>query len=1181
MKKRISLVLISLLLLSSFLLSSCDLMVGTGNGGDTTQPVTAPSVVSCQKVSSDGLVDTWRITFSDDSVAEFTVTNGAAGAAGAQGTPGAAGAAGHSPTVTSCEKITTTAEGDVYRITFSDNVTADFTVRRGENGTPPTVTACQRVTGTATEDVYRIFFSDGATADFKVQKGKDGKAPLFKQENGELFVSYDESAWTSLGNVRGEAGSSVTVRSCEKVATAGLVDTWRITFSDGSAADFSVTNGADAGGSGDEAEASRIQLLVGELVKTYEVLSSTVSDGGDTTVAKNAHSAVIITGWAGPMTKEVMFGDSDKVLGINLNQFGFFTGETGYNLSENKMVTLEIQIRKPGTENPTSTYTSTLHKSYTATVLTNGTDDYTVNVEIPKSDLADFEDDEVFIFGLNVIGSDGVRLSTSENASYFFTPTLMDGSSQYRYTGYYTKDTAGAGLSDSSRLFAPDMSFLHGYEARVTLPPATAPSVVSCDKVATVGMQDTWRITFSDGSTADFTVTNGAGGGGAEWESIVNRVNLLAEALVKKEVVGNSSVTDGGKTTIPLDKTNTLIKGWGGPMTKEIMFGAADKLIALKLNQFAFFTQPAGAIPSVGEEITLEIEIRKATAPNASSLFKKYTATLVTNGRDDYLVEVEIPASDFASFGEDQIFILGLNPVSDSFVRLSPSYSDAYAIEETTYDVGSGARPSYCIYYTANVNPSLSTVGVYPDITFVTGYRDVVNVPTGGTATPEEEEEMDLLKLPEQYDLVVGDTFELFYKGITYCLDSDVFAYELSYSDKVSRGSNYSRKYIWKPAAADVGVHTLTIAVRDNLGNVLDEETVKINVVPRPTSPDTEKNVLIVGDSLTSGGLWVGELYRRLCGTGGTPAGDGLTNINFLGTREVSGTDGKVRYEGFGGWGFKSYTTAYTGREYFRYVTIDPATVNYTDLVQHSCYTDDQNQIWKLETIERTRLKLIHVDKNGYTSESLKPLATSGTLTLYSGDSTVSSIPYTDARAAEGNPFWNATAGKVDFTSYAKAQGLDVDNGEGIDEFIIFVGWNHTESTRAQFKTMAKELVDLMHAEFPECHVTLVTLQLPSRDGFGSSYGINWNYYAKMGVVYDFADVYAEIAAESKYSSFVSVVSLAGQFDAEYNYPTYQDNGNTRYPLPNTLQSNGVHPNDAGRYQIADAVYRHLATRLQ
>ena len=283
-----------------------------------------------------------------------------------------------------------------------------------------------------------------------------------------------------------------------------------------------------------------------------------------------------------------------------------------------------------------------------------------------------------------------------------------------------------------------------------------------------------------------------------------------------------------------------------------------------------------------------------------------------------------------------------------------------------------------------------------------------------------------------------------------------------------------------------------------------------------------------------------------------------------------------MRYEGYGGWNYNSYTTAYTLRNYFRYVDIDPAVTDYTKLAQHSVYRDGQGQYWKVETIERTRLKLICVTSNGATNVDAKEMHASGTLNLYSGDTTVTSIPYTNAVAAEGNPFWNATTGKVDFTSYAQAQEVD-----SIDEFIIFLGWNHYEDTPAKFKSRAKELVDLMHAEFPECHITLVTLQLPSRDGFGTNYGINWNYYERMNMVYDFAEVYEEIAADAKYSSFVSVVSLAGQFDAEYNYPTEKDNGNTRYPLPGTLQSNGVHPNDAGRYQIADAVYRHLCTRLQ
>ena len=42
-----------------------------------------------------------------------------------------------------------------------------------------------------------------------------------------------------------------------------------------------------------------------------------------------------------------------------------------------------------------------------------------------------------------------------------------------------------------------------------------------------------------------------------------------------------------------------------------------------------------------------------------------------------------------------------------------------------------------------------------------------------------------LLRLPTHYDLVVGDTFELFFKGITYCLNSDVYDYTVAYADKI------------------------------------------------------------------------------------------------------------------------------------------------------------------------------------------------------------------------------------------------------------------------------------------------------------------------------------------------------------------------------------------------------------
>ena len=55
------------------------------------------SVVSIEKTSSDGLVDTYTITYSDGNTSTFTVTNGADGEQGIQGKPGNDG---HTPVIT-------------------------------------------------------------------------------------------------------------------------------------------------------------------------------------------------------------------------------------------------------------------------------------------------------------------------------------------------------------------------------------------------------------------------------------------------------------------------------------------------------------------------------------------------------------------------------------------------------------------------------------------------------------------------------------------------------------------------------------------------------------------------------------------------------------------------------------------------------------------------------------------------------------------------------------------------------------------------------------------------------------------------------------------------------------------------------------------------------------------------
>ena len=475
--------------------------------------------------------------------------------------------------------------------------------------------------------------------------------------------------------------------------------------------------------------------------------------------------------------------------------------------------------------------------------------------------------------------------------------------------------------------------------------------------------------------------------------------------------------------------------------------------------------------------------------------------------------------------------------------------------------------------------------GSTADFTVNDGYSAV----GGGTGSSSSS---NFLQLPEQYDLVVGDTFELFYKGISLCLDSDAYAYELSFSDGSSRGNNYTQKYIWTPTESDIGVHKLNILVRDNIGNIVDTGTVKLNVVGKPVSPDEELVFLFVGDSLTTSGLWPSEVVRRLTATdtkvasGVTgPKGNGLTNIKTIGTQKTDKQGIDVFYEGYGGWTFKSYTTseAVAKRVYFVYINGNYASLN---LTQHSFYKDDNGQIWKLEHIDDNKLKLIAVTEvggnvntscKGLNVDSKGNVPSTGKLTLFSGGANdAQTLTYTSVSPAEGNPFWNIDAGKNDFRAYAQKHGVDT-----IDEVFVNLGWNCTNLSAEDFVKTAKDLIDGILADFPDCHINLIGLQVPSRDGFGTNYGTSWNFYEKTKRIFEFQQALIELSNDEKYGDSISFISVAGQFDSANCYPTASKPINNRVPTKVPVQNNGVHPNDNGIYQIADAVYRHIVTRLQ
>lgn len=155
------------------------------------------------------------------------------------------------------------------------------------------------------------------------------------------------------------------------------------------------------------------------------------------------------------------------------------------------------------------------------------------------------------------------------------------------------------------------------------------------------------------------------------------------------------------------------------------------------------------------------------------------------------------------------------------------------------------------------------------------------------------------VRMPPRFYAVEGDTLQLFYRGMIR--DTLVAIHRPML--QADRGMALPRYWEYTPPAGSAGECVLKMTLRDASGeNMVSAESV-LTTVPVPASPDAPLHVVCIGDSLTAPGTWPREVYRRLCSTGGTPEGLGLTGILFCGDRQ----NGGVGWTGYGGWRWASY----------------------------------------------------------------------------------------------------------------------------------------------------------------------------------------------------------------------------------------------------------------------------------
>ena len=102
-------------------------IAATGPKGDKGE--TGNGIYSITKLYSDGLVDTYKITFTDGTSSTFTIKNGADGAIGPQGSQGIQGVG-----IEKIEKTASDGNIDIYTITLTNGTSYTFAVTNGVNG---------------------------------------------------------------------------------------------------------------------------------------------------------------------------------------------------------------------------------------------------------------------------------------------------------------------------------------------------------------------------------------------------------------------------------------------------------------------------------------------------------------------------------------------------------------------------------------------------------------------------------------------------------------------------------------------------------------------------------------------------------------------------------------------------------------------------------------------------------------------------------------------------------------------------------------------------------------------------------------------------------------------------------------------------------------------------------------
>lgn len=255
-----------------------------GDKGDT-----GVSIESATYYSTSGLVDTYRVTFDNNTYTTFQVTNGSSiqsitktGTTGLVDTYTVLLTNGDSTTfsVTNAKSITsitmisgTHAAGttDVYRIAYNDGDTFDFSVYNGANGLG-SVSSVSGIQADGNGDVPQVIFGNGAPT--QLTMGQE-KQLYFDTNTGSMYVCFGESQGSYVWR-----GATVTIDSALSTTSENAVQNKVITAKVGTASLNTTATNLSGAINEHETDISNLNTKVGSaaLNTTAQNLSGAINE---------------------------------------------------------------------------------------------------------------------------------------------------------------------------------------------------------------------------------------------------------------------------------------------------------------------------------------------------------------------------------------------------------------------------------------------------------------------------------------------------------------------------------------------------------------------------------------------------------------------------------------------------------------------------------------------------------------------------------------------------------------------------------------------------------------------------------------------------------------------------------------------------------------------------------------